>query len=191
VFREFVQHPDGTLGSCWPAEMIPPRGPALRPVFEALTPGASGDGGRVRIASATGFGAATLTGISRDFHAGFRVTPGPRANRFGVAVHSSSSGEGALYLQFEPDRRKVGWCRAEDHSFKENENAALYEVEGLDRPFGVEVLALEDVLDVCIDGTRTLINRHAPDGGDRLLFWCQEGEATFDDITVRPLESAR
>lgn len=189
VFREFVQHPDGTLGSTWPAEMIPPRGEALHPMFSALTPGAAGDGKHVTIAAATGFGAATLGGIARDFHASFRVTPGPRANRLGVAVHASADGRGE-YLQFEPGRRKVGWCRAEDPSFKENELASLYEVDGLDRPFTVELLALEDVLDVCIDGNRTLINRQAPEAGERLLFFCQEGEARFDDITVRPLEGS-
>ena len=39
LFREIVQHPDGTLGTKFPAEMIPASGPSLPLAFDALARG--------------------------------------------------------------------------------------------------------------------------------------------------------
>jgi hypothetical protein len=65
--------------------------------------------------------------------------------------------------------------------------AALYGVEGLDRPFQVELLALGDILDVCIDGRRTLINHDLTGQGDALFFFCHDGAVGFEEIEIRPV----
>ena len=61
-------------------------------------------------------------------------------------------------------------------------------MEGLDHPIEVEVIVKGDLLDVCIDGRRTLIARAAPSfTGDRLFLFAQNGGATFENLEVQPL----
>jgi len=71
----------------------------------------------------------------------------------------------------------------------EEETAALYEVDSIDRDFTVEVIVLDDILDTCIDKRRTLIDQTVMNDGDALFFYCHESTASFEGITVRPLVS--
>ena len=48
-------------------------------------------------------------------------------------------------------------------------------------------VTIDNVLDVCINGQRTLIDYQVAGGGDGLVFYCHAGEVTFDSITVRPV----
>jgi len=187
VFRELVQHTDGTLGSTWPEEMIPPAGPVLSPGFEALGSGISGNAGSIRIDAPEGFAAAALTGVPRRFLASFRVKAANRVSAFGVSVRGTGNFREGLQLEFEPPRRRVGWRHPGRPSWQEEETAALYEVAGLDGTFSVRLIVLDEVLDVCIDKRRTLINRADLGGGDRLFFYCHEGSVEFGEIQVRPL----
>ena len=73
-------------------------------------------------------------------------------------------------------------------SVSENERCAIYDVEGLDRPFTLDVIAKDDILDVCIDDRRTLVIRVTDRlDGDRLFFFAQNANVTFEDLSVRPL----
>jgi hypothetical protein len=61
-------------------------------------------------------------------------------------------------------------------------------VSGLDRAFRLDVIVRSDFVDSCIDDRRTIISRR-PDRpqGDRLFFFANGGEVSFEDVTVRPL----
>lgn len=196
VFRDLVQNPDGTLGSRWPAEMVPAARSAISPTFMALTAGAASNvteyrdrgGARcIRIESGQGFAAARLSPIPGDVLVRFRVNPGTGTRSFGIGVRAGPGGEGAHELHFEPYRAKAGWRRSGTASWREYETAALYGVDGLDKPFGVEVLAMGNVLDVCIDGRRTLINSEEAGRGNSLSFFCHDGSVGFEDIEIRPV----
>jgi beta-fructofuranosidase len=187
VFRELVQRSDGTLGSRWPTEMVPATGHAISPGFTALTAGAAREPRGIRIESLQGFAAAGLSPVPKDMLIRFRVNPAAGARSFGIGVRGSGRFEDALSLQMEPARGKVGWRRARTESWRECETAALYGVEGLDRPFQVELLALGDILDVCIDGRRTLINHDLTGQGDALFFFCHDGAVGFEEIEIRPV----
>jgi hypothetical protein len=186
VFRELVRNPDGTLGSRWPAEMVPASGNAISPGFTALT-GATGDARCIRIDSRQGFAAAGLSPIPGNVLVRFRAHPGAGTRSFGIGVRGNVRFEAALSLQIEPARGKVGWRRAHIPSWRECEAAALYGVEGLERPFQVELLVLGGILDVCIDGRRTLINKEETGQGDTLVFFCHDGAVEFEDIEIRPV----
>ena len=43
------------------------------------------------------------------------------------------------------------------------------------------------IVDVCIDGRRCLIDRCPELKGERLFFFCQNGQVRFESIRVRPL----
>jgi beta-fructofuranosidase len=187
VFREIIQHADGTLGSSWPQEMVPRGGEAISPCVEALGGRVAADAKRIRVDSPQGFSAAALDGLPRRFLLTARVRPVRPSGAFGIGVRGSGNFRDALMLEFLPTRRRVGWRHAERASWQEEETAALYEVDGLDRPFGVELVVLDDILDLCIDRRRTLINRASLGDGNRLFLYCHECEVEFDQIVVRPL----
>ena len=60
-------------------------------------------------------------------------------------------------------------------------------VEGLDKPFTIDMITKDRILDVCIDNRRTFIARRHGLGGKRLFFFAQGGEVVFKQIEIRPL----
>jgi hypothetical protein len=61
-------------------------------------------------------------------------------------------------------------------------------VAQLDRPFTLDVIVRDDIIDTCIDQRRTMITRRDPEPtGDRLFFFVRDGEVAFEDVVVRPL----
>ena len=107
----------------------------------------------------------------------------PGAGSFELGFRGSGAYQDGLTLRFEPDRAKVGWLRpasagvsAFRHSdAEEQERATIYGVDGLERPFGLEVIVQNDIIDVCIDHRRTLVNRvpelHGESAVHRLPGW--------------------
>jgi hypothetical protein len=61
-------------------------------------------------------------------------------------------------------------------------------VTGIDRSFTLDMIVKDDLVDACIDGRRTIITRNRTRlTGDRLFFFVDHGDVTFDEIRVRPL----
>jgi hypothetical protein len=117
-----------------------------------------------------------------------RVVPQPGSACFGLCVRGAGDYQDGHELRFEPARGKAGWRRPASGSIEENEMASLYCVEGLDRPFTLDVIAKDDILDVCVDDRRTLVVRATPGvNGDRLFLFVQNGEVRFEALDVRPL----
>jgi len=183
VFREIIQYEDGTLGTKFPAEMIPASGDAL-----PLRSASVGDGRSIRLTAPDGFAVATLNDVPTNIRITARVMPAPDSSYFGLCLRGSGSYEAGHELRFEPFRQKVGWRAPQSDSVSENERCAIYDVVGLDRPFTLDIIAKDDIFDVCIDGRRTLVIRLADQlDGDRLFFFAQNADVTFEDLCVRPL----
>jgi len=69
----------------------------------------------------------------------------------------------------------------------------IFAVDGLNRPFALDVILKDDIIDVYFDNRRCLINRcraersSAQLHGDRLFFFALNADVVFDAIEVRPL----
>jgi hypothetical protein len=190
LFREITQDADGSLATKFPAEIIPATGQAARLESEALTPGVAFGGNAVRLSAVEGFCVGALNTAPRDYRLTFRVVPEPDSSVFGVCVRGSGAYATGQELRFEPLRRKVGWRRPDSNSVEEHEGTSLHNVEGLDRPFDVDLIAKGDILDVCIDHRRTLVMRAPRDlNGDRLFFFAQNANVRFEAIAVHPFVS--
>ena len=107
VFRELVQHGDGTLGMKWPAEMIPDCSNPL-PLHLAGGPGVTGDAKELHVTS-NRFAFATLTGMSPDIRITLRVEPSPDTEAFGLNLLGFGDYEGGCELQFMPKKKQVQW----------------------------------------------------------------------------------
>jgi len=191
VFRELVQHQDGTLGTKFPAEMALPTGEPLPLAFEPLTPGATATGGLVRVGALPGMAAGFVAGIPQEVRITARVVPGAAVGWFGICVHGAGEYASGTELRITPNLARV---EVRDPLAGGNDLVPLQtidDVAGLDRPFTLEMVLKEDMVDVCIDDRRTLMCRPRSAQGDRLFFFCQDGDVTFEDIEVRPLIDPR
>ena len=196
IFRELVQHPDGSLGMKWPEEMVPASGAPSKLTLTALTQGASGDAARVRIQSAGELELAALSPIPHNARIRLRVVPQGTVEALGVCVRGEGRYEEGCELRIEPQRRRVQlgspqeaglapestgpWWAGHDH--------AIDDVAGLDRPFTLDIVVKDRIVDACIDGRRTIITRrHRELAGDNLFLFVKGGEVTFEAIDARPL----
>ena len=171
LFRELVQHPDGTLGTRLAPEMA--FGFQAAPAtFESLTPGASGSAGSVRLHAPQSLEAAALDGVPLDFRLRCHVNPGSGAPRFGLGLRGAGRfGSHHDELVFEPALRRVSLAEQ-----------LLLEVRPICAPFDLEVVFHGDIVEACIAGQRCISNRLPEHKGQRLFLFCEGGIVDFERI---------
>lgn len=179
LFRELVQHPDGTLGTRFPPEMIPASGDVLASPRIALTEGvAYGEGtrGSFDLTAPRRIAAGALLDLPQDLHIKVRVIPAPHTAEFGLRLRGTGNFSGGYMLRFRPHTGTVSLHDVE-----------LSAVDGIDRPFDLDIIAQGGIIDVSIDGRRCLVNRLPEQDGSCLFCYCQEGQVRFEGLEVRPL----
>lgn len=175
VFRELVQSSDGRLGSKFVPEMIPATVAPVALNFESLSDGVSGDGRQVRIVSGAGAAQARLVGLPLNGRVRLRIDA--KAAGIGLRLRSTKADEPCHELRFDPPQQKVSLARGQ----------SLTGVEGLDRPFSVDIVLKDNLLDLCINEQRTLLNWVPSLRGDGLILSVEKGQASFSEVTVSPL----
>ena len=176
IFREIIQHEDGSLGTKFPPEMIPASGEALDLPFTALTEGVMEQNRSVWIEARHGLGAGMLTGVPHNARISLQVKPKANSASFGLGFRGSGNYGKSYELRISPYEGKV-----------ELHKQPLFSVEGLDQPFALDVILADDIIDVCIDNRRCLVNRCPELRGDRLFLFCQNGDVNFDLVKIRPI----
>lgn len=176
VFRELVQHDDGTLRVCFPPEMIPNTGDALDLNFTLLTPGVTGTARQIHLDAMQGLEAALLSPVPQNVRITAQVRVEAVPGEFGLRLRDAGALEGGYDLAFRPHEGRVTL-----------HHESIWGVEGLDGTFSLDVIVKDDLLDVCVDGRRCIINRCPERRGDHLAFYCRSGRVTFDEIRVRPV----
>ena len=190
LVRELIQYPDGTLGTKWPEEMIPKSGEPLKLAFKASAGDASAEGGAIRVTAADGFAVARLEGVPQDVRITLRVKPKAGTKHFGLCVRGQGDYRAGCELQFEPARKHVQFAPVAGGRMADKSGnwMAIGGVTGIDKPFTLDVIVKDDLVDACIDNRRTIITRNRTKlSGDRLFFFVDHGEVTFEKIQVRPL----
>lgn len=173
VFRELVQHADGSLGTCFPAEMTPSTEDVFPELsFTLLTAGAGLHARQVNLEAQQGLAAAACVGLAEHAYLSLRVSPQPGAACFGLRLKAGETFDSGYDLSFLPYESAV---RLNDQS--------TGAVEGLDQPFTLEIVLHDDIIDVCIDHRRTIIDRCPERHGDRLLFYALNAGVSFTFLT--------
>ncbi len=176
VFREIFQHEDGSLGTKFPTEMIPAQGAPLDLPFTPLTPGAAGSGDSVRIAALQGLEAGMIAGVPRNVRLTVNVIPQAPSADFGLWLRGAGQMETGYQLHCLPYERKVTLNQQ-----------VLTCVDGLDQPFTLDIILKDDIIDVCVDDRRCVIDRCPQLLGDHLFLVCENGVVTFESLRICPL----
>jgi len=179
VLREIIQHEDGTLGTMFPSEMIPRTGNALPLAPIPLTSHVTATGQQVRLQADEGLEVAMLAGIPPNAHIRTTVRPEARSALFGLSLKGAGNLQSGYELRFLPFESRV-----------ELLDQTIMGVDGLGEDFTVDIILTEDLIDVCIDQRRCLINRCSEFNGDRLFFFAHNTAVVFDAIEVRPLTAS-
>jgi hypothetical protein len=178
VFREIFQHEDGTLGTKFPREMVPEFGKNLDLPYAPLTKAVSRNGATVCIEALAGLGASMLENVPRNVRITLNVKPEANSADFGLWLRASGNLEKGYQLHFLPYERKVTL----------NEQSITV-VDALDQPFSLEIILKDDIVDVCVDQRWCLVDRCPELLGDRVFFFCQNGEVAFESIAIAALIS--
>ena len=128
--------------------------------------------------------------VPRDVRITLRVKPKAGVKHFGLCVRGKGDYKSGCELQFAPARQHVQFAPvANGQMAKVPGNwMAIGGVTGLDKPFTLDLIVKDDLVDACIDNRRTIITRNRSKlSGDRLFFFVDHGEVTFEEIQVRPL----
>jgi beta-fructofuranosidase len=173
VFRELVQAADGTLRAKFPAEMVPWGRALSNPAIKALASGVGCSGRGVRLSAPEGLAAAVIDGVPRDVRLTLRVAPAAGVAGFGLRLRAAETFNSGYELHFAPH---AGVVRLNEQ--------VICGVTGLDHPFDLEVVLMGDLIDVCIDGRRTVIDRCPERVGEWAFLYAQDGEVVFDVAEV-------
>jgi hypothetical protein len=118
-----------------------------------------------------------FSGLPRNLHLSVRLHPSPNATLFGLGLRAGDETRPAPELRFLPAQRRVEVTRG----------AALNDVGDLGEGVTVNLYLKEDMLDVCLNGRRTLASRVAGGVGDGLIFFSEGGETRMGALEVRSL----
>ena len=145
---------------------------------------------KFRFDNPQGLRAALVANAPHNFLLKARVIPGPGASYFGVRFRGAEDMKGGLELRFQPERRKVGFHNPDGGPVAEEETSSIYDMSGLERPFQFELVAKDDIVDVCVDNRRTLLARRPADTGNQLFLFSQDSQVSFENVEIRPLSES-
>lgn len=175
ILREIVQHADGTLGTKMPEEARPPVGEPLPLALQPLTEGASCAGRTIRLQAGEGMECVVLRNVPQNVRISVDVQVAPGAAAFGLRLRGDDFAHGYELACMLPERM----VRLHDE--------VIYAVEGLEHSISLEIVAYEDILDVCIDRRRCIVNRCPEQHGGQLFFYAHNAHVIFDNLQVEPL----
>lgn len=176
VFRELVQHPDGTLGARFPDELTPTGVPLTTLDFQSRDPAVTIMGKTIQIGAHQGLAAAACASVPRNARIVMRVLPSRDAGGFGARLRPGARFDTGYGLHIAPYDRIVTLA-----------TQAITGVTGLNKPFTLEIVLKDDIIDVCIDRRRTLLDRCPEQRGDTLLLYAEDAAVTFEIIEFAAL----
>jgi len=123
-----------------------------------------------------GLGAFFFRGIPLDVTINFDVEAKGPVEEFGCFLRGEEKGRDAYRLVFTPQDEDV--ALAESH---------IKAVEGLGKKMHISIVAKGDIIDVCIAGKRTIVNRLYEKKGTVLGFFAKHGTVAYSNISINSL----
>jgi len=177
LFREVVQEPDGTLDTKFPIEMIPE---TLKPVpakLETMSNAKKLGPATVELNDGGGVASARLKNIPQNVRITMEVEPLGSNEELGLLLKSDDEGNNGYKLNISANNQTV-----------ELGNTTIQSVQGLRKPFTIDVVIKDGILDAEIDHRRTVVNRTYDLKGDVIWLYAKHGRVKFKNIMIHPLK---
>ena len=176
VLRELVQHDDGTLGTRFVPEMIPPSG---KPVTHRNS----------RLEAKQGRQQILLDGVPNDARITLTLAPQGPVKSLGLRLRTTDGERDGTEFRLTSGSVRASFSGS-THSGSGGPlpgGPSIDGLRGLDRSVRLDVICRHDIVDVEVDGRHTLVNRFWNPKGNHLGIWVEDGALLVRDVTIRPL----
>jgi hypothetical protein len=190
LVREVIQNSDGTLATKWIEEMIPASGKLLDLPFRESIGTSFKEGKTIQISALNSFSVGLLEKVPQNVRITLSVIPTAGVKHFGLCFRGKGNYDSGCELQFDTAKQRVQFAPVSNGCITEEAGhwMAIDGVTGIDKPFTLDIIVKDDLVDVCIDNRRTIITRNFTKlSGNRLFFFANDGQVVFENIQVRPL----
>lgn len=178
LLREVYVDRHGMLCTRFAEEALPPSKPVERiALYRSGDDRTLLDSKSLCLESPDGTQSAFLTDLPESYRLTMTVDPLTPYDEIGLFIRASDKHDRGYKLELNALKRMVLL-----------HNLRIEGVAGLDRPITLDVIVRGDVIDVCIDSRRCLVNRLPRSRGRNLFFYAKNGTARFRDIRLRELE---
>jgi len=178
LLREVVQLPDGTLTTKFPEEVVPKRGEKLNLNFIYDKNVNQINSNYYDINALGTIGSFHAANIPAKCRISFEVEAHGSNEEIGMFLRSTDKASEGYKLSFSANTKIVSLA-----------NTKIQAVSGLDKPFKVDIILYDDIIDVCINDQRCTVNRLSERKGDTIWFFAQHGKVTIKNIEIYPLLS--
>ncbi|MCC8425141.1 family 43 glycosylhydrolase [Mucilaginibacter sp. UR6-11] len=177
VFREVIQEPDGTLATCFPAEMIPETLAPLNLTIKTDQDSKLEGEDNLTINPPNGVGSAHLENVPLRCRITLEIEPTTSVAEYGFYLRSDAGADQGYRLNFSPADKTV-WLG----------NTMIKAVDGLDKAVKIDMILKDDIIDLSIGGRRCIVNRVPEQKGGFLWFYAKHGNVKFKSIKISPLK---
>lgn len=175
VFREVLQLPDGTLNTKFPDELIPATGAAISiKIMEGVN--ASVAANAVTVTAPGGVGAAYISDVPAQCRITMEIEPATAMEEYGAILRSDEKAGIGYRFNLNPNTGIVNLG-----------NTDIKAVSGLNKPIKVDIILKDDIIDVCIDGRRCIVNRTPEQKGAYMWLYGKHGTVRFKSVKIYPL----
>ncbi len=178
VFREVLQNSDGTFDTNFPPEIVPKitKAISLDVITDSLTQ--KKDNSNLTITAWDGIGAAKYMNLPKNCRITLTVKPKSINDSYGLLLKADEKGENGYDLRLSANEHKASLA-----------NTSISGVSGLDKPVQIDIIMKDDIIDVCIDNRRCLVNRLIEQKGNNLWLYIKHGSADFKSVTISEIET--
>ena len=173
VLREAYQLTNGDLATKFPEEVIPASEAAQPATITAVSRSTSNDNS----VSINASGKAYAIDVPRNCIITLDVEPDANCTEYGMRLRSGETGNNGYALTFLPKTQQV----------KLAHDASLDKVDGLGNKQSLTIVMKDDIIDVCIDQRRCIVNRLPDQNGSYLWFYAQGGNVSFTNVKISSL----
>ncbi|MFA7232177.1 MAG: hypothetical protein WC071_12975 [Victivallaceae bacterium] len=176
VFRELLQYPDGTLGTCFPAEMQPED----KETAQLSTIPPSG----FNLNAESSMQIAELKGIPDNAHISMRIKPAADTYCLKLGLRGETPVDGGIISFYPKDKIIIFQDKVLAKSLLDNIIVRVDAVEDISQDFILDIYLYEDVIDICVNGRQCLLNCLEKRTGGNLFLMVHCGSTIFDEINV-------
>jgi len=176
LLREVVQMKDGTLVTKFPEEALPETGPELKinPILDSKV--RKTEAGNYAIDAQGAIGSFYADKIPVNSRITLEINPLGSNDEVGLFIRSGKKASEGYKVSFSASKQTV-WLG----------NTKIESVTGLDKPFTVDIILKDDIIDLCINHQRCIVNRLPERKGESVWFFAKQGKAVFKNIKVYPI----
>lgn len=175
LLREVIQLKDGMLATKFPEEVIPKTGNELNIKLIPDRNASKINDNQFMVDALGAIGSLHSDSIPVNCHITLEVNPHGASEDVGMYLRSTDKASEGYKLSFSANRQIVSLA-----------NTRIEAVSGLDKPFKVDIIMKDDIIDVCINGQRCIVNRLPERKGDSIWFYAKHGKVTIKNIKIYP-----